>query len=197
MTPTATIPPYRLLLPDGWEELPADRAGIETLIERTSAVFRQTHRPDLDAQMRTLLELAYRKLRSVGAHRIYLQTVAREVPLPMSIVVSVMAEEDGGTLDRQVASLFQHHDAKFLRDDRTIVRWEKRIDGTRQVEDAASSVVDYLIPMPSTQRRRALQLTTTIAHPGEMSEEDESVVEQLKHLSDVLVSTFMWERTDS
>lgn len=193
MTRPETIPPYRILLPEGWEELAADRSGIEALMTRTSRVFREQHRPDLDAQMRTLLELAYRKLRSAGAHKIYLHTSAEHMPLPMSIVATVMTEEDGGTLDRQVTSLFQHHGAAFLRDDRTIVRWEKRLDPQRNVDDATSTIVDYLVPVPETGRKRALQLTTTIIHPEQLTEEDEAVIDQLKYLSDVLVSTFMWE----
>ena len=51
-TETFPVPPFRLMLPAGWEEVPADEAAVRALAERSSDVFRSAHRPDLDAQFR-------------------------------------------------------------------------------------------------------------------------------------------------
>jgi hypothetical protein len=190
---TRPVPDYRLLLPEGWERLPADRAGVEELIRRTSAVFRAQHRPELDAQMRTMLEMAYRKMVQAKAFALYLQTAAVETPLPMSIVASVVEGQLGGTLDRQVAQLFRDKGAEFLTDDRSILRWEADVAPREEVEGTAAHVIDYLIPVPGTQRRRALQLTTTIPVPTGVDIDVRPVVEGLVHLSDLLISTFTWE----
>lgn len=190
---TRPVPDYRLLLPDGWEQLPADRAGVEELIRRTSAVFRAQHRPELDAQMRTMLEVAHRKMVQANAFALYLQTAAVETPLPMSIVASVVEGQLGGTLDRQVAQLFRDKGAEFLTDDRSILRWEADVAPRKEVEGTAAHVIDYLIPVPGTQRRRALQLTTTIPVPTGVDIDVRPVVEGLVHLSDLLISTFTWE----
>ena len=190
---TRPVPEYRLLLPDGWEELPADRTGVEELIRRTSAVFKAQHRPELDAEMRTLLERAYRRMKQANAFALYLQTSASDVPLPFSIVASVVTGQLGGTLDRQVARLFRENGAEFLTDDRSIVRWEASVAGTKEVEGTAAHVIDYLIPVPGTERRTALQFTTTIPVPAASGVDLQPVVEGLTHLSDLLISTFTWE----
>jgi hypothetical protein len=190
---TRPVPAYRLLLPDGWEELPADRAGVNSLIRRTSAVFREQHRPELDAQMRTMLEIAYRKMQQANAFALYLQTSAVNTPLPFSIVASVVEGQLGGTLDRQVARLFRENGAEFLTDDRSIVRWEADVAPTKAVEGAAAHVIDYLIPIPGAERRKALQFTTTIPVPTGFDMDVRPVVEGMTHLSDLLISTFSWE----
>ncbi|MBD3942064.1 hypothetical protein IF188_10185 [Microbacterium sp. NEAU-LLC] len=189
------VPDYRLLLPDGWEELPADRSGVEELIRRTSAVFRSAHRPDLDGQLRIMLESAYRKMQQSGIFALYLQTTAREVPLPMSIVASTATGQLGGTLDRQVAKLFRENDAQFLTDDRSIVRWEATAGANAEIDGTTAHLVDYLIPVPGTGRRKALQFTTTIPLPPDAGDDARVVVDGLIHLSDLLISTFTWEQS--
>jgi hypothetical protein len=192
-TTARPVPPFRLILPEGWEELPADRTGVDALIRRTSAVFASQHRPDLDSEMRRLLELALRRMRQAKAFAIYLQTTAQADPMPMSITASVAEGQLGGTLDRQVAALFREQGAQFLTDDQSIVRWLAEVTGRREVAGASSRVIDYLIPIPGTGRRRALQFTTTIALPQDPDAEDLEIVEALTELSDVMISTFDWE----
>jgi hypothetical protein len=57
----------------------------------------------------------------------------------------------------------------------------------------AAHVVDYLIAVPGTERRRAIQLTTTIPLPENPDDGDRDVVTRLVALSDLIVSTFTWE----
>ncbi|MCC2033608.1 hypothetical protein [Microbacterium allomyrinae] len=184
------VPPFRLILPDGWEELPADRSGTDALIRRSSAVLRAQHRPDLDAQLRTMLEVAYRKMKQGRAFAVYVQTSAEQMPLPMSITASVVSGQLGGTLDRQVAGLIRDRGAGFLRDDRTIIRWETPADVKAGAEAGRAQVVDYLIPIPGSRRRDALQFTTVIPVPANDVTE---VVSALVDLSDLMVSTFTWK----
>lgn len=190
------VPPFRFLLPAGWEEVPADRAGVDLLIQRTSQKFRAQQRPDLDAEMRTLLERAYRAMQRGKVFALYLQTSADTMPLPMSITASTLADEFGGTLDRQVAGLFRDRDAQFLRDDHLIVRWETPARVAVDVGRAAVHAIDYLIPVPGSARRRALQLTTVIPVPDD-DEQTRAVVEALVELSDTMISTFTWEPADA
>jgi len=191
---TTDLPPYRLLLPAGWEEVSADREGVGMLIERTSSALRAQHRPELDVQMRTLLERALRGMQTSKAVAIYLQTEAAEMPLPMSITASIVDGQFGGTLDRQVTGLFRDHAAMFLTDDHTIVRWETAVGRRRTVDGVAAHTVSYLIPVPGTNRKRGLQFTTTIPLPANADDAEEMIVERLVQLSDVLISTFTWLR---
>ncbi|MHC2999887.1 hypothetical protein OB08_12255 [Microbacterium sp. HJ5] len=168
---------------------------MEELIRRTSEVFRSQHRPDLDAQMRTLLEVAYRKMKQARVFALYLQTSARDVPLPMSITASTVSGQLGGTLDRQVARLVRENGAQFLTDDRSILRWEAAVGSRAEADGAAAHVVDYLIPIPGSERRSALQFTTTIPLPADHGPELAPLIDGLTQLSDLLISTFTWDRS--
>ncbi|GAA1941692.1 hypothetical protein [Agromyces allii] len=193
------VPAYRLILPQGWEELPADREGVGELIKRTSAVLRAGHRPDLDVEMRNLLESSAKKMQAARAFAIYLQTETADsdaFPMPMSITASVVEGQLGGTLDRQVGALFRENGAQFLRDDQTVVRWEVEVAGKGDLRGASSKVLDYLIPIPGSGRRRALQFTTSIPLPANPDAEDEQVAAALVDLSDLVISTFEWDPID-
>ncbi|ANJ27895.1 hypothetical protein [Agromyces aureus] len=190
------LPAYRLILPQGWEALPADRHGVGELIRRTSAVLKAAHRPDLDVEMRNLLEFSLKKMQTARAFAIYLQTQVdgdEAMPMPMSITASVVEGQLGGTLDRQVGALFREQGAAFLRDDQTIVRWEADVAGRGELRGTTSKVQSYLIPVPGSGRRRAVQFTTTIPLPANPDREDEQVAEALGELSDLVISTFEWE----
>ena len=194
MTTPEDVPPYRLMLPTGWVQRPADRESIRLLIERTSDVFRSQHRPDLDSQMRGILEQAYRKMQQGRVFALYLQEdVAPEDVLPMSITAALIDGQLGGTLDRQVAGLFRDRDADFLGEDRQIVRWQADTVNDGEFAGSTARVVNYLIPVPGTGRRTALAFTTTIPAPAARDAEDDEFIDHLTMLSDTVLSTFAWE----
>ena len=199
-TDTPQVPPYRLLLPVGWEELPADRHSVQLLIERSSAVFASQHRPDLDVEFRRIMETALRKMKQGRVFALYLQTgVSTEQVLPLSMTAALVDGQLGGTLDRQVAALFSERGAEFLTDSRSIVRWQADTSPGGELEGARARVINYVIAVPGTGRRTALQFTTTIPYPEEEEEDDgfrDEYVDELCLLSDTIVSTFAWEPTE-
>lgn len=190
------VPPYRLLLPAGWREAPATVDTAQRLIERGSGVMRAAHRPELDAEFRTLVRRAFAQLSAQNAIAVYLQDdVPAEQVLPLSLVVSLRKAPAGGTLDDEVTAMFRSGKAQFLRDDRAIVRLEtdRVVDGL----DAGTRArqVAYLIAVPGTGRTLALQFTTAIPYPATEDEETMRMVDELMALSDVVVSTFAWEQS--
>ena len=124
---------------------------------------------------------------------LYLQTEAPEMALPLSITASLAEDPFGGTLDRQITGLFRERDAVFLDDDRRIVRWEAARGPAREVDGVAAHFVDYLTPIPGTERRRALQFTAVIPLPENPDDGDRDVVVRLVALSDLIISTLTWE----
>lgn len=188
------IPPYRLVLPAGWEEAPASSATAQLLIAQGSEVMKRAHRPDLDVEFRSLVRRGFAQLSAAGAVSVYLQSdVPPEQIMPVSIVVSVRRAPEGGTLDPEVTAMFREGGAGFLRDDRAIVRMEadRAVDGvgggvrTRQIA--------YVIAVPGTGRTLALQFTTAIPYPVDGDGDGERMVEEMVALSDVCMSTFAWE----
>lgn len=196
---TYPVPPFQLMLPAGWEELPADESAVRLLVERSGAVFKSQHRPDLDAEFRRLMRTAAQKLKQGRVFALYLQTdVPAERVLPLSMTAAVADGQLGGTLDRQVTDLFREHGAEFLRDDHGIVRWQADTRPRGELEGTAARVLNYLIAVPGTGRRRALVFTTTIPYPTE--EDDgfrDEFVDELCLLSDTIVSTFTWQAVDA
>lgn len=194
-TTTFPVPPYRLLLPAGWQEIPADDAAVHALVERSGEIFRSQHRPDLDAQFRRLMHTAARKMKQGRVFALYLQTeVPEERILPLSITAAVTDGQLGGTLDRQVSALFRERGAEFLTDDRSIVRWEADTTAGGELEGTGARVLNYLIAVPGSGRRTALMFTTTIPYPTE--EDDgfrDQFIDELCLLSDTIVSTFAWQ----
>lgn len=190
----AALPPYRLLLPQGWEEAPATAATAEKLITSGSDVMRRAHRPDLDVEFRSLVRRAFAHLRSADAISVYLQsTVPPDQVLPLSMVASVRRASPGRTLDAEVTAMFRDGGAQFLRDDRAIVRMEadRAVDGLEG--DARTRQVSYVIAVPGTGRTLALQFTTAVPYPGAADASTLRLVDELVALSDVLISTFAWE----
>ncbi|MET4780462.1 hypothetical protein [Glaciihabitans sp. UYNi722] len=187
------VPSFRLLLPQGWEELPATRESIAQLTALSSAVFKSQHRPDLDSEFTRMMELATRRMKQAGVFAIYLQTtVPEDDVLPLSMSASIVRGRLGGTLDREVSSLFRDRGAAFLSDNHQIVRWTADTVHDGEFTGTSSRVIDYLIPVPGAGRRTALQFTTTLVHPTGDDEASE-LVDQMAQLSDVIVSTFSWE----
>lgn len=188
------IPPYRLLLPTGWEEVPVTSATAAELMAQGSDVVKRAHRPDLDVELRSLMRRGFAQLTAAGAVAIYLQ---RDVPadqiLPLSIIVSLRRAPEGGTLDPEVTAMFRDGGAEFLRDDRAIVRME----ADRAVEGvgggARTRQIGYVIAVPGTGRTLALQFTTAVPYPTGSDDDVARMVEGMVALSDVIMSTFAWE----
>ncbi|GHD47281.1 hypothetical protein D9V29_05855 [Mycetocola manganoxydans] len=192
------IPPFRLILPAGWEESPADGESVAALIERGRAVFKSQHRPDLDSEFSQLMGLSLRKMKQAGVFALYLQTaVPADKVLPLSITAALAHGQLGGTLDRQVSALFREQSAQFLTDDHTIVHWQSDVEHTGRLSGSSSRNLSYLVPIPGTQRRSAVQFTTTIPYPTGDDAETEDLLDDITLLSDTIISTFAWEPSAS
>ena len=192
------VPPFRLILPAGWEEHPADRESVARLVGRSREIFRSQHRPDLDSEFSQMMGLSVNKMKQGGVFALYLQeTVPPDEILPMSLTAAVARGQLGGTLDRQVSSLFREQKAEFLTDDRAIVRWRTDAVQTGKLAGASTRTLSYLVAIPGTERRTAVLFTTTIPYPTGGEAENEQMIDDITLLSDTVISTFAWEPTRS
>jgi hypothetical protein len=188
------VPPFRLILPAGWEERPADRESVTVLIERARVVFQSQHRPDLDSEFSQLMGISLHKMKQAGVFAVYLQmSVPAEQVLPLSMTAALARGQLGGTLDRQVSSLFREKKAEFLTDDRAIVRWQSDVAHDGKLSGSSSRNLNYLVAIPGTERRSAVQFTTTIPYPTGDDVENDELLDDITLLSDTIISTFAWE----
>ncbi|MEJ3404459.1 hypothetical protein WDJ51_06920 [Rathayibacter sp. YIM 133350] len=186
------VPGFGIVLPAGWEEFRPDAQAEAALVARAGARLKPAHRPDLYGQLRAQLHRAMEDLRRRDGIALYLQTDAPEgLVMPMSITATRVRAQPGMSLDSQVVSLIRDHGAHPLGGDSSMLRWEKDDVQTIGADRAATHTLAYLTPVPGSARREAVQFTTVIAHPIDISPEDD-VVRSLTAVSDTIISTFQW-----
>lgn len=185
-------PGFALVMPAGWEQFGPDARSESALLKLASARLRSQHRPDLYGQLQVQVRRAFSGLRAKDGVAIYLQTEAPdELVMPMSITASRVHAADGASLDGQVAALIRDHGATRFAGSGSMIRWEKDAVQSMGAEKAATHTIAYLTPIPGTERRVAIQLTTAIVHPVELDPEDRLVL-GFSEISDAIVSTFQW-----
>ncbi|MWB98194.1 hypothetical protein [Agromyces seonyuensis] len=192
------VPDFQLVLPDGWTRIRPDLAGEQEAIKRASAALRRYARPDLDFEFRLLLKSAFRRLEESRAVALFVPTdLPGDSVLPMSITASVLVDPAGGTLDAAVSDLFRGG-ATMLGDDTSVVRWERSVRGSAELQGADVDQLNYLIPIPGSGRRRGLLFSTSILLDPEASSASDAdadgvdAVAGMRLLSDAIIATFAW-----
>lgn len=192
------IPAFRLVLPPGWVAHLPTNSGQREDVRKASAVFMQAGRPDLDAEFRTMMAQANQGMRRTKVFAIYRQeNVPLEELLPLSITASALDSPDAENLDAWVTEAFRLRGAVFLDENlKHIVRWSAataRPAGASAIDGVGGRTVTYIIPVPGTQRRKALVFTSTVVIPdGDIIPAE--VLDGIELLSDAMISTFAWER---
>jgi len=192
------VPPFRLVLPPGWVRHVPTNAAQQEDVRKASAIFMQAGRPDLDAEFRTMMAQVNQVMRNTKVFAVYRQQdVPMEELLPLSITASLLTAAHGKNLDGWVTEAFRLRGAVFLDDHvKHIVRWvteAKRPSGASSIDGVGGHTITYVVPVPGTQRRKALVFTSTIVIPdGDVLPAE--VLDELALLSDSIVSTFAWER---
>jgi hypothetical protein len=186
-------PDFEIDLPVGWERRDVgddDRAALESALRKK---FLSVQRPDLYAAVHALVDGSYKAMTSAGAVAYYAATTGDENTLwiPGSIVVSTRAATPDISLDQMVSHAIREFDAKPLFGDKRFVRFERDEIVTAGESSIGLTSIEYLTPIPTTQRRRALHFTATVARPAEVGPDDEQVVAS-KQLYDACISTLRW-----
>lgn len=153
------LPTMRMLLPAGWRARELSEDGLAVLVGELREIFMQAHRPDLDAELTSMLENWARQLRENGGR--YAILPAGDQPgavLPMSMTVSVVTQIGGADLDTWVTAKITSGGTRFLDEQRTVLAWH---DERREQEGVFTDLHSYLIPVPGTRRQQALLLAGT------------------------------------
>ena len=187
-----TVPAFRLLFPVGWSRHDVSAAAERDLLDRMRLRIKPLARPDLEFQLTAAVKSVFRQLAEKDGIAIYLPTdVDEDGVLPVSITASRLTDPAGRVLDDQVAVLFREHGADFLGSDRSIIRWRRRFRNVPTLDGAGSEQINYLIPVPGTDRRAALLFSTSIAQDAAVDMDDDEL-HRLITLSDAIIATFSW-----
>ncbi|MFS0853068.1 hypothetical protein [Microbacterium sp. 179-I 3D4 NHS] len=191
------IPPFRMALPPGWRRRAASSETEKADLARASQLFRQAGRPDLEAQYRAMMARVRQGMARSKVFALYRQEeVEADELLPMSITASAVEGEDGANLDGWISDAFRTRGADFLEDAKHIVRWEgeaARAPRGADIDKIPGRTIMYALPVPETNRTRALVFTTTILTPDSAAISDDAI-RGMTVLSDLMISTVAWEQ---
>ncbi|HET8867118.1 MAG TPA: hypothetical protein VFM87_02195 [Agrococcus sp.] len=189
-----TVPAFRMLLPQGWTAHRPDEQGQRQLLDEAAKKLAVAGRPELLVQLRAQAATAYRHLREQRAFLVIMP--GEGTPQSLFLPATITGIERVGTPEASVAEVvvdaIRRRGARPLDDTGRIVRWVERRDVTLDGDTAATTSIVYMMPIPGTEKRRAVQLTAVITHPTDLSADDE-VLERWIALIDTHVATFSWE----
>jgi hypothetical protein len=182
---------FRVLLPAGWRQFGVDdasRAALEALIRDR---LKPAGRPDLDAELRSMVRRYWERLQRTRAVALYLPTEqASEVPLPMSIVASKYSAAPGRSLEADLRATVGVEVTRVQLPTGPVLRWAAvgdRVDGDEAVR---SRTIGHVFPVPGDDPRHGMMLVTGIPHLADGG--TDALLEPLIFLSDAIAETFRW-----
>ena len=188
------VPDFRFVLPPGWTTYDTTERTEKELLAKARERLRQTHRPDVYAILAGHVERALAAARKQGA---FMMIMAGDDAPPWSVVpVTILATVTQGTpdvsLDRMVADAIERRGARALDGSRHFLRWSDERIVELSGESMGAHTVVYLTPIPGTGRRRALQLTATLAHAVDVDPRSDPQMTAWLELLDGCIATFAW-----
>ncbi|CAN7207344.1 hypothetical protein LJR042_000594 [Microbacterium maritypicum] len=187
------IPPYRMLLPPGWEAFDLSEATERDLIRRADARLRgaqnTTFGPVLAGKVHEALE-------GLRARQGFAYAFAGEAAPSWAIGAATLvglkrSSTPEATLEQLVESAIRHHAGIAIGEGQRIVRWTERREVSLDGEDVASLLINYLIPIPGTRLTEAVQWTATVTHEADLPADHPNLT-LWTALFDTHVSTFTW-----
>jgi hypothetical protein len=186
-------PDFDIVLPPGWSRRGVDDDTFNMMIAGLRRRTMEAHKPEIYAEARRLLKKSFDDMRQAGAFAFFSATEQDDSTLwiPASIIASIRRPEPGHSLDDFARDLIRNHGAAPLMGDMKTLRFEKESIVSMGAESVVSHSVTYLIPMPGTKRRRALQLVGGFSVALGTSSVDDRVA-ATKFLFDSCVSSLRW-----
>ncbi|MBN8205071.1 hypothetical protein JF550_03755 [Microbacterium esteraromaticum] len=190
---TPTLPPYRMLVPPGWEVFELGEQDETQLIGRAAARLKANNRGDLTAAVGRYVRDALTDLRRQNAFAYAIP--GEEAPTwvlgSASLVGIRRVSTPDLTLDDVVRNAVAQHGGAPLGEDARIMSWAESRTVTMDGETVRSLMLNYLIPIPGTRRTQAVHWVVNAAHAEDMPDDDPKL-EAWKLLFDVHVATFAW-----
>lgn len=186
-------PDFEMDLPPGWSRRAVDDETFDVMVSGLKRRLMQQHKPDVFTEVRRMLKKSFDDMRQAGAFAFFVATEQSRATLwmPASMVASVRRAEPGASLDDLARNLIVNRGATPLMDDVRTLRYEQEANIRLGAESVLNRSVTYLIPIPGSKRRRALQIVAGFGTPLTMSANDPYVL-ATKFLFDSCVSTLRW-----
>ena len=187
------IPDFELDIPPGWQRRDASAETQADMERQLRRKLMAAHRPDLMAILRTELQKSFRSMKQ---HRVIAHfSPAEDVPgiswLPLSLVARHRFADANTSLDDIARGLITQQGATPLDGNLKILRAVRESKQTEGDTTVTLVTVTYLIPVPTTEKRVALEFTGSYPRPGgEAADGDYS--RQMQAVLDACVSSIRW-----
>ncbi len=182
---------FSILFPPGWNRYLIDDEGRKALISRMSAQIRALGRPELDLEVRMLINQQWKQLqtRRVGAVYLPEATADESAPLPMSFALTQHRARPGVDFEASFRAMAQGRVEAFDTAIGRILRAESERRGKDELSEVIGRQVDYGIGLPIAGDGRGMIISCSITT---LDDTDSDVVAGLVELSDTIVETFRW-----
>lgn len=186
-------PEFDLELPAGWTRQEVGDQTVDAMLSALRRRFMEQHRPDLYAEMRSMVRNSFKDMERDGVFAFFSPTEDNDqtLAIPASIHASIRRAEAGETLDDLARSLIRGRGATPLLGDTRTLRFEQEKHTRLGTQTVIAQSVIYLTPIPGAKRRRALQLVAGFGRTVE-TPEDHPTIQAMKFLFDSCVSTLSW-----
>lgn len=187
------IPPYRMLIPAGWQAYDLGEDDERTLVAQASTRLQSAGRADLARHLAQQVRDTLANLRRQNA---FCYALAGEsAPTWVLGAASLVGMRRDATpelpLDAIVEDAIVNHAAQPLGGDERFVRWTERREVTLDGEKVATTMLNYMTPVPGSRRTRAVQWVVNVAHAVDLPEDDPSLL-AWNLLFDTHVASFTW-----
>ena len=182
---------FSILFPPGWTRYFIDDEGRQALTSRMSTQVRALGRPDLDVEMRMLINQQWKQLQTRRVGAVYLpESVAEDsAPIPMSFALIQHRGRPGIEFETTFRDMAPGPEEAIDTSVGRILRTEAERRGKDELAEVIGRQLDYGIPLPLPGDGRGMIISASITT---LDDTDPALVAGLVELSDTIVETFRW-----
>jgi len=186
-------PDFELRLLPGWTRWTPDGEHMQTMGKQVRERLAEVGRPDLAKDAHSLVLSTFKEMRQKSVIAVFSATEDRDdtIWMPGSMTATIRRPGGNYNLDELVVHLIREYGGKPLFGDKRFVRYKRQTH--RELPDgmARLTTIEYMTPVPTSDRRRALCLTASYGVPMSMPADDDRL--QAYELAfDSMVSTLRW-----
>lgn len=186
-------PDFSLRLLPGWTRWTPDGDQMKKMGRQVRDRLAAVGRPDLAPEAHGMVLSSFKELRQQNVIAVFSATEDRDdtIWMPGSMLATIRRAGPDHNLDELVVHLIREYGAEPLLGDKRFVRYKR--ERQRELPDGQARVtmIEYMTPIPTSNRRRALCLTASYGVPMTVPADDERL-QAYEMAFDAMVSTLRW-----
>lgn len=187
------VPPYRMLIPAGWQAYDMSDEDERALTSTATARLRSAGRGDLATGLAQHVQDALSSLRQQKA---FCYALAGEgAPTWVIGSASLVGTRRDATPELPLDAIVEYAVTTYggapLGGDERFVRWTERRTTELDGESISTTMINYMTPVPGSRRTQAVHWVVNVAHASDLPE-DAPALKAWNLLFDTHVASFTW-----